>query len=163
MSDLHCPATLLLAPYDDGAERSEQGTRQLTRRAAADRVSRVYGGTSTDAVQTTRVLADGVGATAEQRLELDSLDGVAGELHAIADLHRGESVLVVLPGSSVESALEALVGRRASARAGPSMQYGSVVEVIVDADGWALRIWDAPTDSVPNPVTDREMRDVRPN
>jgi hypothetical protein len=139
VSDLHCPATLLLAPYDEGAERSEEGTRQLTRRAAADRVSRVYGGTSTPAVQTTRLLADGVGATAEQRLELDSQDDVAGELHAIADLHRGETVLVVLPGSTVESALEALVGRRARLREGVSMQYGSVVEVSGDADGWALR------------------------
>ena len=163
MSDLHCAATLLLAPYDEGAERSREGTRQLTRRAVADRVTRIYAGTSSEAVQTTRVVLAGVDAQAEQRPELDSQHDVAGELHAIADLHRGETVLVVLPVPTVESAIDALVGRRARLRADVSMEYGSVVEVAGDSDGWTLRIWDAPTDSVPNPVTDREMRDVQPN
>ena len=162
MSDLHCPATLLLAPYDEGVEPSEEGTRRLTQRAAADRVARIYAGTSGEAVQTTRVVAAGVDASAEQRTGLDTEDDLAGELHAIADLHRGETVLVMLPVPAVESALDALVGRRARVRAGGSMQYGSMVEVAANADGWTLRIWDAPTDSVLNPVTDREMRDVQP-
>jgi hypothetical protein len=162
VSDLHCPATLLLAPYDEGVEPSEEGTRRLTRRAAADRVARIYAGTSSKAVQTTRAVAAGVDASGEQRTELDNEDDLEDELHAIADLHRGETVLVMLPVPAVERALDALVGRRARARAGASMQYGAVVEVAGNADGWALRIWDAPTDSVPNPVTDREMRDVQP-
>jgi hypothetical protein len=162
VSDLQCPATLLLAPYGEGVEPSEEGTRQLARRAGADRVARIFGGTSRAAVQTTRLVADGTGVSAEQRAELDDEGEAAGELHAIADLYRGETVLIMLPVHTVESALEALVGRRASARVEPSMQYGSVVEVAGDADGWSVRIWDAPTDSVPNPVTDCEIRDARP-
>jgi hypothetical protein len=162
VSDLQCPATLLLAPYDERVEPSEAGTRQLTRRASADRVARIFGGISKAAVQTTHLVAVGTDVAAEQRAELDSEADAVDELHAIADLYRGETVLIMLPVHTVESALEALVGRRASARVESSMQYGSVVEVAGDADGWSVRIWDAPTDSVLNPVTDCEMRDARP-
>jgi hypothetical protein len=149
VSDLHCPATLLLAPYDAIGEPAEVGTRRLVERTAGERVSRIYAGTRAEAVQTTRVMSDGgVAAPAEQRPELDA-DDVSGELQAIADLHRGETVLVVLPGSSVERALDTLLGRRVWLRSNPSMQYGSVVEVSTDADGWTLRTRVAPTDSVP--------------
>lgn len=163
MSDLHCPATLLLAPYDAIGEPTEEGTRRLLERAADERVSRVYGGTRAEAVQTTRLMSSGgVAAPAEQRPELDGGD-VSGELQAIADLHRGETVLVVLACSTLEAALDALVGRRARLRADASMQYGSVVEVAGDADGWSLRTRAAPTDSVSNLASDREIRDVQPN
>jgi hypothetical protein len=149
VSDLHCPATLLLAPYDAIGEPAEDGTRRLVERTATERVSRVYAGTRAEAVQTTRGLSSGgVAAPAEQRPELDAED-VSGELQAIADLHRGETVLVLLPGPSVERALDALVGRRVWLRSNPSMQYGSMVEVSGDADGWTLRTRVAPTDSVP--------------
>jgi hypothetical protein len=148
VSDLHCPATLLLAPYDAIGEPAEEGTRRLVERAVHERLSRIYGGTRAEAVQTTRVLsAGGLAAPTEQRPELDTED-VTDELQAIADLHRGETALVVLPVPSVERALDALVGRRVWLRSNPSMQYGSVVEVSTDADGWTLRTTVAPTDSV---------------
>jgi hypothetical protein len=147
VSDLHCPATLLLAPYDEGAQPSLEGTRELTRQTSRDRVSRVYGGTRPEAVQTTRDVSAALGAPAEQRQELDAED-VSRELQAIADLHRGEAVLVALPASLVAATLDALVGRRVWLRADPSMQYGAVVEVAGDADGWTLRTRSVPSDSV---------------
>jgi hypothetical protein len=161
VSDLHCPATLLLAPYDGRADRSDEAIRQLTGRAAAGNVSRIYGGSGAEVVQTMRSLEPGAGASSEARRELD-VDDVADELNAIADLHRGETVLVLLPGSAVESALDALVGRRARLRSGLTMHYGAVFEVAADADGWTLRTEASPTDSVPDQVTDSEIRDVRP-
>jgi hypothetical protein len=149
VSDLHCPATLLLAPYDAIGEPTEEGTRRLVERTASERLSRVYAGTRAEAVQTTRAMSSGgVAAPAEHRPELD-LDDVSAELQAIADLHRGETVLVALPGASVERALDDLVGRRVWLRGNPSMQYGAMVEVTTDADGWILRTRVEPTDSVP--------------
>jgi hypothetical protein len=148
VSDLHCAATLLLAPYDEAAEPPPEGTHELAGRAARDRVSRVYGGARPQAVQTTRAAAAVVGVPAEQRPELDVETELTGELSAIADLHRGEAVMVMLPATLVTTALDALVGRRVWPRAVPSMQYGAVVEVAGDADGWTLRTRAAPTDSV---------------
>jgi broad specificity phosphatase PhoE len=160
VSDLHCPATLLLAPYDEAAERTAEAARRLAERLADENVSRVYGGTGAGVVQT--AAAVGVAAAAEQRHELDA-DDVVEELNAIADLHRGETVLVVLPGSTVESALDGLVGRRARLRSGLPMDYGSIVEVVADGDGWALRKRVTPTDSVLHAAVDSEIRDGQPN
>jgi hypothetical protein len=153
--DLHCRATILLAPYDEGAGRNDEGTQALADRAAADNVARVYGGTDVAVVQRMRSVEDALEAGSEQRHGLDA-DEVTDELEAIADLHRGETVLVLLPAATVTSALDALVGRRVRRRSGASMHYGSVVEVATDADGWALRTRVTPTDSVPETVADAE-------
>ena len=160
MSDLHCPATLLLAPYVEGAEPSAEGSRRLVERAAVDNVSRIYAGTRSEVAQTIGAVETRVPATSEQRPELDGND-VADALSAIADLHRGETVLVLLPVAIIECTLDLLVGRRARLRRQASMHYGSVVEVAVDADGWLLRTPDTRTDSVPDLGADREIRDVR--
>jgi hypothetical protein len=134
MSDLQCPVTLLLAPYDERGA----GSVGLARAVEADRVCLVYSGPEVPAVRTTRAVAEIVGTASEVREELAAPD-VVGELHAIADLHRGETVLVLLSATALENAVEALVGRRGRRGQGESMSYGSVVELVGDADGWALR------------------------
>jgi hypothetical protein len=156
VSDLHCPATLLLAPYDEGAGPTEAGTRGLVERAAADNVGRIYGGTAGEAAAAMGAVEAGLTVPAERRPELDEAD-VSDELAAIADLHRGEAVLVLLPLTVLEVTLDALVGRRARLTSPQPVHYGSVVEVAADADGWALRATATPADSAPDLVPDREI------
>jgi broad specificity phosphatase PhoE len=152
MSDLQCPVTLLLASY------TEQGD-ELAREVSADRVCRVYSGPEEQAVQTTRAVAGHVGT--EVREELGTSDVVA-ELEAIADLHRGETVLVVLSGPLLEKAVDSLVGRRGRRRQDTPMSYGSVVEMVGDADGWTLRTRDTLRNPPSQPGRTGEIRDVKP-
>jgi broad specificity phosphatase PhoE len=150
MSDLQCPVTLLLAPYDD---QGDEQRHELARVVATDRVSRVYSGPQAPAVQTTRAVAELVGTASEVRAELAAPDVVA-ELHAIADLHRGETVLVVLSATTLENAVDALLGRRGKRPLGAPMSYGSVVEMVGDADGWTRRTRDIPRNPSSQPGTD---------
>ncbi len=87
------------------------------------------------------------------REELGTSD-VVGELEAIADLHRGETVLVVLSRTLLENAVDALVGRRGRRLLGASMSYGSVVEMVGDADGWTLRTREKLRNPSSQPGTD---------
>ena len=120
MSDLQCPATFLVLGSAD--PRALEGVRDA-------RLAAAY------AVPEARArVAAALGGTGPQVTTLD-LDGstYAAALEGLADLHRGETVLVVLP----EDAPAALAGRgdRSPAPA------GEVLEVAVDADGWSVHIW----------------------
>lgn len=144
MSDVHCPATLLLT---GPGETSSGAVAALTfpgRREARDlaaglvdrRVALVYAGDDLAVVQSAEVVAGALGLHVTVCPTLGtSYDGRAGvaELEDIADAHRGETVLVVVRPDVLRSVVPGLVpgaGEAASA---------SLVELAVDADGWVLR------------------------
>lgn len=145
MSDLQCPANVLLAPHatthGDGtlSEAGEDQARQLGRSLAAERVAVVYAGTAPPAVHTAEVVAGVVGAAVRLVEELGEA-GVAGELEALADLHRGETVLVVSHAAAVERAVAHLTGGSPARRTpGGGLGPCEVVALAADADGWVLR------------------------
>jgi hypothetical protein len=124
MSDLHCAATLLVATL---ADRDHEQVRALARSLVTRRVARVYADTLEQSVESGALAAEVLGVDA---VTIEGLDGVCveslrgralddpalGWVLAIADQHRGETVLV-LTG----------VGR------------ASLAELSVDADGLVLR------------------------
>jgi broad specificity phosphatase PhoE len=64
------------------------------------------------------------------------------ELGAIADLHRGETVLVVAHQTAAGFALPVLTGRLSRAWcAEHQLRNGEAAELVVDADDWQLRGW----------------------
>jgi len=124
MSDLQCPATLLIVEPCTG-DSAQPLAAALTQR----NVAAVYAWPVDQALETaevvgarlaaaTRVLDDGAGPAG---------GGPLGVLQELADLHRGETVVVV--GAAVSSALGRTAGRR------------EVLELRVDADGWHRTTW----------------------
>ena len=67
---------------------------------------------------------------------------VQSPLRAIADEHRGETVLVISHGGAMLASLPPLVGLPRAYAAGVSLRNCGVVELEVDADGWRLTSWD---------------------
>ena len=108
MSDLQCAATLLLVR--PGTDPGGVGPALVGRRLAA-----VYSDATAAAVST--AAATGARVVAREGLAETS---AAGELSAIADEHRGETVAVV-------------------ARTGLGPEDAAVVELVMDADGWVIR------------------------
>jgi hypothetical protein len=124
MSDLQCPATfLVLAP---GSEERVSSTRRL----GDARIAAVYAGSTADA--TAARVADQVGLTVIRREEPQGAAYPSG-LADLADLHRGETVVVVLPAPTVA----ALARETGLLRPG-----GAGLEVLMDADGWLVRPLD---------------------
>ena len=114
MSDLQCAATLLLVQH--GVSESE--SRRLGRSMRSARLAAIYTAGSAEAAQTAEVVGDETGVPVTV---LDQALDRSVDLEGIADLHRGETVLVVAP---------------------LDLAGGAVVEVTIDADGWVLRSWD---------------------
>ena len=112
MSDLQCAATLLLVRPDTGPD--VLGHELVGRRLAA-----VYCDATATAVRTAEALGAATGVRVAVREGLAETS-TAGELSAIADEHRGESVAVV-------------------ARTGLGPEGATLVELVIDADGWAVR------------------------
>ena len=148
MSDLQCAATLLLT---DGGGSPALGASLADRRLAA-----VYTSAAPDAVRTAEAVAavTGVGVSVSEDLrepggESGGESGgevrarVARELGAIADLHRGETVLVVSHTATLQTGVPPLVGLGEEYGAVHPVPPGAVVEVAADADGWVLRSWAA--------------------
>ena len=138
---LHCAATLLLARPGDGALTPPDGTstgdgwltplghrqvRELVDDLADERVARVWSSRSGPAAESGRLAAaaldvgavvlDGLEETAPTEPEPEALDRFREALHHIADLHRGETVLVFTEGSVVSFAVPRLA---TGARSGP--------------------------------------------
>ncbi|MGZ4647630.1 MAG: hypothetical protein ACXVYC_15110 [Blastococcus sp.] len=91
MSDLHCAATLIVVP---GAEAGPEAARELARSLARRGVARVY--------SSSRGAASGWGSTVAQALDVDVVtlealddDPALSWVRTIADLHRGETVVVL--------------------------------------------------------------------
>lgn len=72
----------------------------------------------------------------------DTVGRVQGTLRAIADEHRGETVLVVSHGGAMLASLPPLVGLPRTHAVGVSLRNCGVVELEADADGWRLISWD---------------------
>jgi broad specificity phosphatase PhoE len=197
VSDLQCPATLVVARHakaafvedwfsDEGGSLTSEGRRQalaLADSLAGRRVAAVYASDISRAVQTAEIVAAGLGVavTACKSLRevfIGSLIGTgfdvahieavsdqwcAGALDTrfdggesgtevvarhrdqfdqIADLHRGETVLVV----GHQTALEIVVPTLALNLTPPwtrehELANTESVELERDADGWVLRRW----------------------
>jgi hypothetical protein len=131
MSDLQCPATFLVPASAE--PRTLEGLRD-THLAAAYAVPEARA----------RVSA-ALGESGPPVTELDLAGRTyAAALEGLADLHRGETVLVVLP----EDAPATLSGRAE----GATRASDEVLEVAVDADGWSVHIWTSA--SARRPVRD---------
>lgn len=130
MSDLHCAARILLACPGEG--------EALARSLASERLALVYTAPQSQAVRTAETVAARTGATVVLRDALGE-GSVANELDAISDVHRGESVLVVLPGKAIRATVPALVGVHEDYVVSRVAAPGAVVELAADADGWVLR------------------------
>ena len=134
MSDLQCPARLLLAsPAEAGHEPD------LADAVVGDRVARVWTSPTASAVRTAEAVAArlGVGVLVHEDLQDRSVGGetvaqagvrVAAVLAEIADAHRGEAVLVVSHARALRAAVPStadLIDR-------------VVVGLEGDADGWVV-------------------------
>lgn len=119
MSDLQCPATLIVV----SAESRPEATAAAV---AGQPVRAVYAAAEG---QLAGRVADLVGIAARLEPGLAASDGalVREELSAVADLHRGETVVVVC----APTILNELAGGRAQSAP-------SVVTVRIDADGWQV-------------------------
>lgn len=201
MSDLQCPATIIVArhgeaEYEDSLLVDRGGSLTIRGRHQAkalgesliDRaVSVVYSSGMARAVQTAEIVACTLGVTVRVRDALrefsvgdfggqpfrtgpddplglvwrdwevgdlsvgcpgaesgqDVVERMTGELETIADLHRGETVLIVSHGGAMWLTLPRLASNVADSFASPGHRMGfcQTVELAVDADGWALVSW----------------------
>jgi broad specificity phosphatase PhoE len=142
MSDLQCAATVLLV---DAARLSS--SQPLTD-AGDQRVMMVYASTEPGALESAAAVARtlgvpcrelaGVQELSDGESDLQAADRYRRALEEIADVHRGETVLVVSHAGVMALVLPRLAtnggigGEREPARPG-------VAELLIDADGWALR------------------------
>ncbi|MET1060720.1 MAG: histidine phosphatase family protein [Nocardioides sp.] len=152
MSDLHCPARVFLARHADtsydGGERltaaGEQQTRDLAARLRGERLAGVHASVMPRAAQTAQVAAAALGLEVElhdglAEVGVESEDAVVERVSAalagIADLYRGEAVLVV----GHQAALGLTLRRLLAGAPTVGLDPGEVVALEHDADGWALR------------------------
>lgn len=146
MSALQCPATLVLTCPGEPHEAAER----LVERLAALRVSYVWHSDQPDAVRTAEILAArcGVGLASRHDLrertdgepDVDVVERIRTSLAEIADLHPGESVLVIThPG-----ALRLVVPRVCRMDVPPQdITPGGSIEIEIDAEDWVCRRWEA--------------------
>lgn len=154
MSDLHCPATLLLTCPGEagGGSLTRVGLEQARALGESLRHARlavVYTSPSMQAVQTAEVVVAATGASLVvlEGLEATSVGETGGgirtrvqaELETIADAHRGENVLVVSHRDALQATLPSLVGLAEDVVAVNHWGPCAVIEVAADADGWAVR------------------------
>jgi broad specificity phosphatase PhoE len=138
VSDLQCPATLVLAAVGD-----EGQARTLAESLHDRRVAVVY----TDDAPATGAALDALsaGLGVPVRSEPDLREGFlppCAVLAQLADQHRGETVLVLAAAEVLTAAVRELspvAGRSYAAR--QPLAPGQRAELRVDADGWVLDSW----------------------
>jgi 2,3-bisphosphoglycerate-dependent phosphoglycerate mutase len=200
VSDLHCPATLVVARHakaafvedwfsDEGGSLTSEGRAQavgLADSLRGRRIAAVWCSDASRAVQTAEIAAGrlGVAVTARKSLRevfigtlmdqpfdygriedvcekwyAGSLDvrfeaGESGaevvarhrtQLEEIADLHRGETVLVVGHQTALGLVVPTLTGVTFGWAREHELPNTGSLEVEHDADGWALRRWGSET------------------
>ena len=124
MSDLQCAATLLLVRPGDASTdgslspRGREQAHVLGRSLLDRRLAVVYTSTFAASVQTAGIVERETGVSVVVHAGLD--DGSMAALEALADQHRGETVLVL-------------------SGAGGAREGCAIVEVSIDADGWAAQ------------------------
>jgi len=130
MSDLQCPATVLMVP----SEISQAQVHHLVEQVRTRRVAAVYSSRSEAAVRSAELAASGLGLKAVLVEGLDeSSAGFTQAIGGICDIHRGESVVVFIRGDVMAQATPLAAQRHAPDDA--SFETG-VIEIEVDADGW---------------------------
>ena len=152
MSDLHCPARVFVArhgeaSYDVGERLTaagQQQARELGERLRGERVAGVHASSMPRAAETARIAAAVLGVSVTLHDELGEV-GVEGEdavvdrmsvgLADIADLYRGESVLVV----GHQAALGLALARMLPGAPATGLDPGDLVALEHDADGWLLQ------------------------
>lgn len=127
MSDLQCPATVLLTVPAVEGEPLDTAAERLARQLRWTRVAVVYSDGSDAAVRTAASVAALLGVP--DRVEAPFPDC----LDQVADLHRGETVLVVAEAGPA--------GEGSGADLGQGLTAEGLVEISVDADGWTVRRW----------------------
>jgi 2,3-bisphosphoglycerate-dependent phosphoglycerate mutase len=138
VSDLQCPATLVLAAAGD-----EEQARALAESLRDRRVAVVY----TDDSPATGAAVDAVsaGLGAPVRSEPDLREGFlppGAVLEQLADAHRGETVLVLAAAPVLTAAVGELpVGAGRSYAARQPLAPGQRAELRADADGWVVDSW----------------------
>ena len=164
MSDLQCPARVFLArhaeaaydapdgPAPAGGPLSEGGERQaraLGEALRGDRIVRVYASPVPRAARTGALAAEALAVGVDEveglvevgTLPEESADDVVtrmlGALEEIADLHRGEAVLVVGHLAAIGLTLPHLLDGTGSPN--PGLDPGAWLALEGDADGWVLR------------------------
>lgn len=153
MSDLFCPATLILArhgeaEYEADTSSSEGGSltrlgRQqaagLAERLRSRRISHIYSSTLACAVQTAEIAAATLDLDVTTRIGLR--DSLANAIEEISDLHRGETVLVIAHQDIIQRGLPRIgpVGGHVEQWSGA---HTSTIEIQVDADGMVCTAWD---------------------
>ena len=146
MSDLFCPATLLVTTT------SREQVEALAESLRDRRIARVFTSTLPPAVESGAVAARvlGVGAVELQGLEdsgdSDDSQGASARFRAaleeIADLHRGETVLVLTHGGVMASVLPRIATPvRADVVVRAPVPGDDPAELEVDADGIRLLSW----------------------
>lgn len=143
MSDLFCPATLILARH------GEAGT--LADRLRTRRVAHVYTSPLAVAAQTAQTVATTLDRDVSTRDGLqdcspeESDDAVVARLRPVveelSDLYRGETVLVVTHGDLIRRGVRRLARMAPGIRPDP-VGPGGTVEIQVDADGILCSAWD---------------------
>lgn len=136
MSDLQCAATLVVLAHDvdeAGAWRAARTVRLLHEQ----RVAVVYAAPGTG--PSAELVGEQLGLPVREEPGLDGPSYREG-LAAVADLHRGETVLVVL-GVTVADDLERVLGHPSGAGEVPDGPFA----VAIDADGWVRRGLDQST------------------
>lgn len=198
MSDLQCPATLLIARHGEAADavdgvqsgdgvwltdRGRAQVRHLVEQVGSRRIAEVYSSTMHRAVQSAELASSGLGVPCIltdglQEFSVGELGGVSyqdpqakkvfdawrhgdlavacpgGEdghavvsrfkdtLEAIADTHRGETVLVFTHGGVMSVAVPRLSQNvRNDFAAQWPLPNCVVAEVQIDADGWRIVSW----------------------
>jgi hypothetical protein len=139
MSDLQCPATLLMVP----SEISQAQVHQLVEQVRTRRVAAVYSSRAEAAVTSAELAASELGLQPRLVEGLDeSSAGFTEAIGGISDIHRGESVVVFIRGEVMARATPLAAQRLVPDDASSGT---AVLEIEVDGDGWRPA---APTQSV---------------
>ncbi len=138
MSDLQCPATMLFAVPGDVDQ-----ARALADELRDRRVAVVYTDDLPASGRAVREVSAALGAPVRSEPDLrEGFVAPATVLEQLADLHRGETVLVFAAAPVLTSAVQSLSrGGRSFATRQP-LGPGQVVELRGDADGWVVD-WSA--------------------
>jgi probable phosphoglycerate mutase len=167
VSDLQCAATVIAAVHAEAGHENDGmvdpgGSLTMVGREQARRlgesllhhpVTVVYCSGMVPAVQTAGIAAGVLGASVELRAALgesptggpavetveDVIDRMCAELHAISDLHRGETVLVVSERGALGPALRRLTGAHIFTADPAGVGDCEPVELAADADDWVVR------------------------
>ena len=157
MSDLQCAATLLLVAHGEDRE-----ARTLGRSLRVVRLAAIYAGDDPRATRTAGLVGAETAAPVSVLPGLGDGAQLGLELETIADLHRGETVLVVSHTGAIQTGVPPLVGLPDELAASLHLDHCAVVEVAADADGWVLRSRPRDQGMGTGPDTWTEMRDSDP-